>query len=597
MCAVALVGASAQSGTLIAGSVRDQLGHPIVGARIESAGRPGPEILGQTDAEGTFAFEASGVKAVEIRCAFCQPERVRVASDGTVVAIVRRYVAVAADAPTPEDIASLPYGSAESTLSLAPFVVLSDSHAVVPGPQLSDRGASTESGLLVDNGVPNYDIVAGVSPFYTTPSHDTTDVSVRRVRDAYRYGDVAGGGTFAISGDGQVQPVIALFGGDRALRLGLANQTVSGSTAYSGDPFDRRSRLDAMANWERGDTAESASFSAASGLHTSGSGDAIASSFSSARVEIDRREPIDLHAALTADRGDYAISSSLYPASAAWSDVDARVSVGSNAPIAPFATFVIRQSSGWYGSAGTGGPQLSTTLGQAQSVAGVQLRGRRLEATAAYGLNHVQYNGVYPSEQPSTTAASDAIVAFTYRPSSSWTFDASLGTSYRLPTFLELYGSNPDAVLSIDRDRTLEATLQYSNNRRLRTQITALHRRTNGFDAGSVSSLGAMIAWQFAPKLAVRAWALRVMPDLRTSSPLLRFGVDPQRASVGSTWVTYDNDGAFRIDAIWRRDVLDWAPNPHLDASVSGRLSANMRWYAASHSRNGTRYSDIGLRW
>lgn len=597
MCAVALVGASAQPGTLIAGSVRDQLGHPIVDARIESVDRATPEILGRTDADGTFAFEAHGVKAVNIRCSFCQPERVRVSSDGTVVAIVRRYVAIAADAPTPEDIVSLPYGRAESILSLAPFVVLSDSRAVVPGPQLSDRGASRESGLLVDNGVPDYDIVAGVSPFYTIPSHNTTDVAVRHVRDAYRYGDVAGGGTFAIDGDGQAQPAFALLGDDRAFRLGLKNETISASAAYSGDPLDRRSRVDAIANWERGDTAEFASFSAASGQHTSVAGGAIASSFSSARVEIDRRAPIEVDAALTADRGGYAIASSLYPASAAWSDVDARVSVHSNAQVAPFATFAIRQSSGWYGSTKTSGPQLTTTLGQAQSIAGVQFRGRILGATVAYGLNDVQYAGAYPSEQPSTTTASDAVVAFTYRPSSSWRLDASLGTSYRLPTFLELYGSNADAALSIDRDRTLEATLQYSNNRRLRTEITALHRRTNGFDAGSVSSLGAMVAWQFAPKLSVRAWALRVMPNLRSSSSLLRFGVDPERASVGSTWLTYDNEGALRIDAIWRRDLLDWVPSPHLDASVSGRLSARLRWYAASHSRDGTRYNDIGLRW
>jgi len=594
ICAIALVGASAQPGILIAGSIRDQFGHPIAGARIESADRSVPEILGRTDADGTFAFEARGVKVVDIRCSFCQSERVPVGSDGTVVAIVRRFVAIAANAPTPEDVASLPYGRAESILSLTPFVVLSDSRAAVPGPQLSDRGVSRDNGLLVDNGVVNYDIVAGISPFYTIPSHDTADVAVRGVQDAYRYGDVAGDGTFAIGGDAQVHPKLALFGGERALRFSFGNQTVSAGAAYSADSLDQRSRVEGVANWERGDTAEFAGISSASGQHTSYGGDTISSSFSSARMEIEQRAPIEIDATLTADRGGYAIASPLYPVSAEWSDVDARVTMHSNAPIAAFATLAVRQSSGWYGSTSATGFLLATTRGQAQSIAGVRFRGRTLEAIAAYGLNDVRYDGAYLSEQPKAATANDAVLAFTYRPSSLWTLDASLGTSYRLPTFLELYGNNPDSALSIDRDRTLEATLQYSNNRRLRTAITALHRRANGFDAGSVSSLGAMVAWQFAPKLSVRAWALRVMPDLHSSSSLLRFGIDPRRASVGSTWVTYDNDGAFRIDAIWRRDVLDWEPSPHLDASASGRLSARLWWYAASHSRDGKRYTDLG---
>ena len=59
-----------------------------------------------------------------------------------VVAIVRRYQALSADAPSPHDLENLPYAHVESAIALRPFTLLAQSSAPYPGSSLSDRGLS-----------------------------------------------------------------------------------------------------------------------------------------------------------------------------------------------------------------------------------------------------------------------------------------------------------------------------------------------------------------------------------------------------------------------------------------------------------------------
>jgi len=177
-----LCAAAEQPSPLIVGSIRDQAGEPVTGARITALGtRNQPTGTSISDADGTFALRVGGVSAVRITCDFCKPARLAVNENQPVVAIFHRYLALLNASPSPADLDALPYGHVESALSLTPFVVLADSRRIVPGPLLSDRGLSRAGGLLIDHNVPNYDIAANLSPFITIPSRTTApDISAAR---------------------------------------------------------------------------------------------------------------------------------------------------------------------------------------------------------------------------------------------------------------------------------------------------------------------------------------------------------------------------------------------------------------------------------
>jgi hypothetical protein len=51
-----------------------------------------------------------------------------------------------------------------------------------------------------------------------------------------------------------------------------------------------------------------------------------------------------------------------------------------------------------------------------------------------------------------------------------------------------------------------------------------------------------------------------------------------------------------RLDAIYRRDLLDGGPFQHLDASISGPIAGRFRWYAGVEDRQHTTYLGVGLR-
>ncbi len=55
--------------------------------------------------------------------------------------------------------------------------------------------------------------------------------------------------------------------------------------------------------------------------------------------------------------------------------------------------------------------------------------------------------------------------------------------------------------------------------------------------------------------------------------------------TVNAFWLTYDNGGALRADAIYRRDLLDGAPFYHVDGAISGPIADRFRWYAGAEDR------------
>ena len=211
---------------LVTGAVRDQYGEPIAGAVVSS-----DSSTTATDAAGTFAL-AGAAGSVTIRCSFCQTTLARVGQDFTVTAIVRRYGALSQDAPSPRDLASLPYSNVESAIALHPYTLLVDSSRMLPGPRISTYGASAQGGLLVDNGIPDYDVAAGVTTWRTLPAFDAQSVQVWDQSQAFRYGDMAAGGTFFVSTQPQSR-FSAVAGGGSQGELVLDDTAGLGSYGFA----------------------------------------------------------------------------------------------------------------------------------------------------------------------------------------------------------------------------------------------------------------------------------------------------------------------------------------------------------------------------
>jgi hypothetical protein len=67
-------------------------------------------------------------------------------------------------------------------------------------------------------------------------------------------------------------------------------------------------------------------------------------------------------------------------------------------------------------------------------------------------------------------------------------------------------------------------------------------------------------------------------------------------ATPASVWAEYENGSGLRIDTIWRRDLVDYRIQTHVDASISGPLSHDFRWFIGSERRSGEQYVSAGLR-
>ena len=562
---LALLGDAPRPTALVAGTVRDQNGAPVASARITlfSSGRQ--VAVASSESDGTFAATGAA-DAARIECDYCRSERIAVPSDGIVVAIVHRYEAVSADGPTRTDLERLPYAHIESAAALTPFVVLNESASLFPGPQLSDRRVSAAGGLLVLNGVPDYDVAGNISPYLTIPERDVSSLAIRRTDEAYLYGNTAGGGTF-IAGTGGGSPFIS-GGSGAALRVAQQG-SVESSAAYSSDAGgDERARAGANAGF---------SLPGLSGTATLGVGQinvlpadapALSSEFSSASLSLRRTSGLDLSGSLSADRGTYYYDTNPYPTTATWSDIDAHAAVRAHAVVSPFAFVDFRRSSA------------QSTIGQTRGVAGFTIDEPHVNVVAALGSDAVSYGGFGHIAGAGGTAR-DSVFAVMWSPDAMLSWEASASRGYLLPVFSSVYGTPLPAAFYVDGDSILESTLWLGDARRVKFGLTALRFTDEaGLQSGSA---GASLAWQLSPRFSVRTWLLRTDDN------------EHGAAAVGSTWLTYDA-GSVRIDAIVRRDLEDWEPDAHLDASISGPLTRRVTWFVATERRNGVRTTDAGLR-
>lgn len=596
LLAFPLLLAAAAPAALVTGAIRDQFGDPIEGATVSTLG-------GQTttDANGTFALEVNGVRSVTITCRFCRRTLVPVAADGEVVAIVHRYTALSAPAPSVADIASLPYAHAASVVSLHPFTELNDSSSVLPGPRVSTYGASAFGGLLIDNGIPQYDIAAGISAWRAFPAFDLRSVDVRDQRDAFRYGDMAGGGTFTTDTQtASAGSALILAGTENALNVSQSARYGTYNVAASSDEEQSTLRVDGAAHVQVGDgealtigglIANDRLFPNVSGIQDNATG--LRAHFESTRAQ-------RVFADVIVDRAGYnTFNNSGRPVTGLWSDVTTQAGVVSNTPVQLFAAFSTRWSTGFYDASQVGIPRVAGTITQMQGLIGAQRTTDRYTVEGGVSVFSVGYGG-------GTTGFSHPLSATILTPSLSgsynfdthWNVEVAASGAFRLPSLLEAYATTPFvSQLAYDRYGSVLESIGYSDTKRLRVSLLQMNENVSNLDEGTVASTGAQIAWQATPTISLRAWGMHVNDTTHTDYSLYRFARTPLPATVGSAWLTYEVPRGLRIDALYRRDLTDFRPDTHFDASVSGPLTSTMRWFASTEKFQGERYVSAGLRW
>ncbi len=595
--------ASAQV-SLVVGSVRDQHGAPIAGATISASTTQG-RVSTTTDRVGTFALEATGVDSVSIACRYCPATVVTVRSGEPVVAIIRRYDALIGDSPSPDDLANLPYAHVESAVALRPFTLLQQSSGTYPGSLVSDRGLSPSGSLLIDNGAPVYDVVAGQSPYLMIPADYQQSAKLDSAANAFLYGDQAGGGIVELqpflSGYGAQ---VGTLGSDAIVRAQAGTDADEVAAGSSGNDQQLSQRADVSASWQLpADQSIDVAGGSEQGREYASAATLLASSFSFADAAFTDPRALNLTLSSVVDRGSYLSSGEEYPTSTAWSDSGFGASIHSNGSVAGFADLAVRSSTGLYDAQALEGvPSLAATLVQTRADVGVDISEPDYNLRAGIGTFWIGYAGGPYAGEPSAHAqlAVPSLQAQLF-PNGKWSASLEGSGSFTLPTFLaqyqyaDEYADDDNTAIEFTRSSLWSGQLTYTDDSRLRCSFEEAYEDVRGATSGTITSAGLSAAWQIAPAIALRAWTMHVTDTApvypSTLAPYL--GIAP---TVNALWLTYDNGGALRIDAIYRRDLLDNDPFYHFDAAISGPVSDRLRWYAGTEDWMHRTFVNAGLR-
>jgi hypothetical protein len=600
VAALALLGVAPQA--IVVGSIRDQHGAPIPGAVVSATTSEGRSERTVSAADGTFALEGDGISSVAIACRYCTSTRANVGTDGTVIAIVRRYDALVNAGPSAQDFASLPYARAESAVSLTPFTILENSRSVVPGPQVSVHVLQPDGGLLVDGGIQNYDSTSSISPYLTTPYVYATGASTADPSQSEGYGDHANGGTVSLETQAPQTDAQSLFGTANEERAGLSGALGGIAAGYSEDTQNRRQRADAQGGGNLGGGSQwSAHLTAQSNEVASQDGESIGSGFSAAGASY--RLPGDENVSVDAvlDRGEYSYAESAYGIGAAWSDAGASLAISPRSGDGIFANAGARTTAGLY-EANSDAPDLriAAHLAQIDTIVGDHFTTPVLDLTTALAAYHVAYTGgTLGVDTPASEEFAAPLIRAVITPQRSlFSLTMSASSGFSAPTFLERYGIAPVSTSpELDRDGTYQAQLGYTDDSRVNASVLVLTRTMSGLDTGFANAIGASVDWQIAPQLSMRAWWMHAgFGEIQTRT-VLRFGTVPQPSDVGSLWLSYEPGAGLRFDAIWRRDLVDWGADAHLDGAISGPLGRRTRWFVGSERIVFSRSIEAGIRY
>lgn len=583
---------------LVVGAVRDRHGRPIEDATVRAIDGRG-RLLGRgtTDDDGTFAIRASGVARVEVRCRYCRATSVRVVEGEAVVAIVPRYDALLEAAPSTFDLAALPYAHVESALGLRPFTLLVQSSYPYGGPYLSDRGLAPLGGLTLDAGVPNYDPVGHISPFLTIPAQYEQSVEIDGAAQAYRYGDRAGGGIaelepFADGGSDEV----ALIGDDAIVRVQAGGAGLHAAFGSSSDALESRQRVDAAGGVTLGGD-QTLAYGAGSMQDRAFAnpdlafGDAL--SFATAAWTA-TRAGFQANAAL--DRGAYGSNHDEYGESTVWSDAQLVASFRSRGEVPFFVDAATRLSDGYSDVRGLGGAWIAGTRRQTRLDAGFEISGSDVDVQAGMAALWIAQRGG-GANAAGTNFATPSLVA-RFHPRGNVRLDLTQSASYGLPSFDAQYAYGGAPAVDAERNSLSAATLTYSDASRLNASFEAASQNVAGSAWGRIASEGLAATWQVAPTLALRAWSMHVTDTVRSMLPnaYVPGSADGLAPTTGALWLTYENAGAVRADAIYRRDLLDGMSFFHVDGDLSGPLRGSLRWYVGAGDRQRHGFLDVGLR-
>jgi hypothetical protein len=478
--------------------------------------------------------------------------------------------------PSSTDLANLPYAHAESDVSLTPWIVLEEKAGPLFASSLHDRSTSTVGGLLVLDGVPDYNSADGWTTYSTISYDSAADVDVERVPAAYEYGNVAGAGTFSITTTGGA-PLVAA--GSSVIGGLSVNGTNAAALGYSSDGTGTRSRGIASLALPLPNANLQIALMSGSGQIASGSAGTLDSSFSAYRLAYERTAGTDVYASLIGDRGTDGFTSSLLDSNDLWSDFDARVGVRSRAVVAPFAEIAAHDSTGWFWAPAYS-PYVAGTIDQSRAYAGVNATLPWFTANVAYGVDGIRFIDSYPEPATTSVAGHDTSVTLDLHPSPAWDLQGSASSGYLLQTVFGAYNASELAISPLNPMSSDELDLTYQDLKRVRIGLTSFGTRSASIND---TSAGATLAWQLAPSLSLRAWWLDVHPHTGSAQ------------SVGSAWLTA-SAGTLRIDLIWRRDLYNLSGNAHLDGSVSGPINVHARWFAQTEQFARTRMTDVGIR-
>jgi hypothetical protein len=612
MCATALVAttlvappARAQA-PLVVGAVRDQRGVPVAGAAV--VGRRGAQapLRTSTDRLGTFALAASGVVSILVTCRYCGPAIVSVRAGEPVVVIVDRYEALASDSPSSSDLENLPYAHVESALALRPFTLLEQSVDAYPGSRLSDRGLAPSGSLLVDDGAPNYDVVNGSSPYELVPAQYERTATSSDASNAYLYGDQAGGGIVNASPFGTDSNwQVATLGSDAIARAQTGSDNLGAVFGSFTNDEESRQRSDLSATFSLG-ADQSLAFAAGSEQgRTFNSGTSqFDGSFSFADAAYADPQLANLYVSAVLDRGNYTLSTGQNVSNAVWSDSGLNIGVRSLGAVSAFADFGIRASTGFYDQQAPYDyyysplPRVGADLTQTRADAGVNASGRDYDVTAGVGTFWIDYaGGTTGVSQPAKAALALPSIQAQLFPNQRWSLDVQDSDSFTLPTFVDQYeysGTGVDAV-EYDRNALLAEALTYTDQARLRVSLEQSTQRVAGASSGTITSQGLSATWQVAPSIALRAWTMHVTDTVPVYASTTAYDGNTT-PTLNAFWLTYDATGGLRLDAIYRRDLLDGAPFYHVDGDLSGPIAGRLRWYAGVEDRERRTFLDVGLR-
>ena len=599
---LAMLGALPAHGAipLVVGSVRDQQGAPIEGARVAGRGAGGAVVVATTDRTGTFVLRAGGIAGVTVTCRYCQSATLAVRPGEPVVAIVRRYEELAELSPSTADLDNLPYAYVESSAALRPFALLAQSSGADPGSRLSDRGLSAEGSLTIDDAVPNYDVVSGESPYWMIPADYQRNAELGDAADAYLYGDQASGGTT------NLEPFVAgsnaeaaILGGDAIARAQVGSDASALAFGTFSNDQESRQRGDGFAMLPLGGGASLSLIGGSEqGREYDNPDSALAGNFSFGDATFEDPGPLDVSVSALVDRGGYAQSYGDYGLASIWSDSSFTAGVRSNGNVAGFADLSQRSSSGSLDPRGLAYVSpIGATLSQTRFDAGIDATGTDYHVTAGVGTFWINYAGgsggfSWPAR---ATLAVPSLQAQLF-PQGKWSLTLQGSGSFDLPTFEQQYGyaQAVPSTVELARNSLYGGSLDFTDFSRVRLSLEAATQDVRGASSGTITSAGLSATWQVAPAISLRAWTMHVtdtVPVYGIGSPY-----DGTAPTVGAAWLTYENPGALRIDAIYRRDLLDAAPFYHVDGDVSGPIAGSLRWYAGVEDRMRRTFLDVGLR-